>query len=182
MSYDLAVWEGGRPSDNEAAAKFYVERVVPQIEEYDLSNPVPPTPRIRAYVEALLTRWPDIQVVGDDVLNEDSPWSVSPLMADATGVERRKEFSSISLSTALTVAMREAAGTVWSAAAPCRSLSRAAVTCNRGSRRRRARLLGAGPGGCCPPGLRGPGPGARLQHQTPLPRRDGRAAAWRDGR
>jgi hypothetical protein len=85
MSYDLAVWEGERPSDNEAAAKFYVERIVPQIEEYDLSKPVPPTPRIMAYVEALLTRWPDIKVVGDDVLNVDCPWSVSPLMGDAIG-------------------------------------------------------------------------------------------------
>lgn len=56
MSYDLAVWEGEHPSGNEAAAKFYAERIVPQIEEYDLCNPVPPTPRIRAYVEALLTR------------------------------------------------------------------------------------------------------------------------------
>ena len=85
MSYDLAVWEGERPADDETAAKFFVEHVVPQIEEYDLSNPVPPTPRIRAYVEALLARWPDIEVVGDELVNEDSPWSVSPLISDAIG-------------------------------------------------------------------------------------------------
>lgn len=85
MSYDLAVWEGERPADDKTAAKFFVERIDPQIEEYDLSNPVPPTPRIRAYVEALLTRWPDIQVAGDELVNEDSPWSVSPLMSDAIG-------------------------------------------------------------------------------------------------
>jgi hypothetical protein len=85
MSYDLAVWEGERPVDNEAATKFFRERIVPQLEEYDLSSPVPPTPRIRAYVETLLDRWPDIEVVGTEVVNEDSPWSVSPLMGDAIG-------------------------------------------------------------------------------------------------
>lgn len=85
MSYDLAVWEGDRPADDEAATGFFRERVVPQLEEYDLSNPVPPTPRIRAYVEALLARWPDIKVVGNEVLNEDSPWSDGDLMRDAIG-------------------------------------------------------------------------------------------------
>jgi hypothetical protein len=61
MSYDLAVWEGERPDDDEAAMKFYMERIVPQLEEYDPKNPITPTPRIRAYVEALLECWPDIQ-------------------------------------------------------------------------------------------------------------------------
>jgi len=85
MSYDLAVWEGERPADDEAATKFFRERIVPQLEEYGPSNPVPPTPRIRAYVEALLDRWPDIKIVGTEVINEDSPWSDSPLMGDAIG-------------------------------------------------------------------------------------------------
>jgi hypothetical protein len=85
MSYDLAVWEGERPADDKAATKFFLERIVPQIEEYDLSNAVLPTPRIRAYVEALLGRWPDKEVVGDEVLNEDSPWSVGGLMGEAIG-------------------------------------------------------------------------------------------------
>jgi hypothetical protein len=58
---------------------------VPQLGEYDPSNPVPPTPRISAYVEALLVRWPDIKVVGNEVMNEDSSWSDGDLMVDAIG-------------------------------------------------------------------------------------------------
>jgi hypothetical protein len=37
---------------------------------------LPTGPRIKAYVETLLDRWPDIEVVGNEVINEDSPWSV----------------------------------------------------------------------------------------------------------
>jgi hypothetical protein len=80
MSYDLAVWEGERPADDKAGTKFYLEHVVPQLEAYRPGSPVaPPTPKIRAYVEALLERWPD--------LHEDlnSPWSMSPLLSEAIG-------------------------------------------------------------------------------------------------
>ena len=49
------------------------------------ARPARPAAKLRAYVEALLTRWPDIEVVGDELVNEDSPWSVSPLMGDAIG-------------------------------------------------------------------------------------------------
>lgn len=106
-------------------------------------------------------------------------WGICGDLGLRGGVERRGEFSSNSLFTALTVATREAAGAVWSAAAPCRCLSRAAVTCDPEGRWRRARRRGAGLRGCCPPGLRGPGPGARLQHQTPpsLARPPGRSLA-----
>jgi hypothetical protein len=75
MSYDLAVWEGELPSDDEAALEQY-ESLMERMDAEDLGEP---TPRIRAYVEALLERWPDITV------DEDSPWSVSPLMAEAAG-------------------------------------------------------------------------------------------------
>jgi hypothetical protein len=85
MSYDLAVWEGERPVSDEASARFFRERIVPQIKEYDPSNPVAPTPRIKAYVEALLDRWPDFADAGDEIVNEDSPWSTSPLMGEAVG-------------------------------------------------------------------------------------------------
>ena len=80
MSYDLAVWEGEYPADAETATKFYLERIVPQLEEYDPGNAVPPTPRIRTYVEALLERWPDIDTT------EGSPWATSPLMGEAIGL------------------------------------------------------------------------------------------------
>jgi hypothetical protein len=49
MSYDLAVWEGQRPADDEAATKFYTEQIIPQLEGRDPRDPAPPTPRIRAY-------------------------------------------------------------------------------------------------------------------------------------
>ena len=80
MSYDLAVWEGERPDDDEATMKFYMERIVPQLEEYDPKNPITPTPRIRAYVEALLECWPDIQAE-----DNGSPWSTGPLLREAVG-------------------------------------------------------------------------------------------------
>ena len=80
MSYDLAVWEGDRPADDESGEKYYMEHVVPVLEDYDPNGPVePPTPRIEAYVEVLLQHWPDIDT------HEGSPWSTSPLMGEAIG-------------------------------------------------------------------------------------------------
>src|SRR5689334_18580847 len=80
MSYDLAVWEGDRLAGDEDGTKFYREHIVPQLENYDPRNPIPPTPRIRAYVEALLERWPDI--TADD---DGSPWATGPLIGEAVG-------------------------------------------------------------------------------------------------
>src|SRR5215472_10547405 len=79
MSYDLAVWKGDRPAADEAGTKHFLEQIVPLLETYDPHNPVPPTPRIRAYMEALLARWPDIDQ------DEYSPWSTSPLTNEAIG-------------------------------------------------------------------------------------------------
>lgn len=46
------------------------------------SEPSPgPTPRIRAYVDALLARWPDLDVGAEN----DSPWSDGPLIGNAAG-------------------------------------------------------------------------------------------------
>jgi hypothetical protein len=75
MSYDLAVWEGSQPSDDVAAGDQY-ESLMDLMESDELGEP---TPRIRAYVEALLARWPDIDEV------EDGPWAVSGLMGEASG-------------------------------------------------------------------------------------------------
>lgn len=80
MSYDLAVWEGDSPSDDEDGTKFYREQIVPQLENYDRRNPISPTSRIMAYVEALLERWPDITT--DD---DGSPWATGPLISEAVG-------------------------------------------------------------------------------------------------
>jgi hypothetical protein len=75
MSYDLAVWEGEQPSDDATAAAEYMS-LMDRMEAEELGEP---TPRIRAYVEALLARWPDITE------SEDSPWADSPLMGNAAG-------------------------------------------------------------------------------------------------
>lgn len=74
MSYDLAVWEGERPSDDADATVQY-EALMARMDQ----DESPPTPRIRAFVEALLERWPDI----DD--DEASPWADSPVMGNAVG-------------------------------------------------------------------------------------------------
>jgi len=57
MSYDLAVWEGDRPADDAAARQEYLHLYDRYIDSRDLQ---PPTPRIAAYVRALLDRYPDI--------------------------------------------------------------------------------------------------------------------------
>ena len=78
MSYDLAVWEGARPSDDRAAAAEF-QRLY---DHYIASNgQIAPTSRIAGYVTALLERYPDI---GTDA-GADSPWSTEPLMGEACG-------------------------------------------------------------------------------------------------
>ncbi|RKN22123.1 hypothetical protein D7147_05245 [Micromonospora musae] len=75
MSYDLAVWEGDRPADNAVAlATLKALR-----ERYTGEGRTPATPRIQAYVEALLERWIDLTE------DERSPWSTGPLIREASG-------------------------------------------------------------------------------------------------
>ena len=75
MSYDLPVWEGEVPQNNEAALAQFVELM----DDMESSEPSGPSSRIRAFVEALLAKWPDI----DDA--EDSPLHTCPLMDEASG-------------------------------------------------------------------------------------------------
>ena len=77
VSYDLAVWEGERPADDAAGSEF--ERLYAHYAGGGQLQP--PTPRIAAYVRALLDRYPDI----DTDAGEDSPWADGPLMRDASG-------------------------------------------------------------------------------------------------
>jgi hypothetical protein len=67
MSYDLTVWEGDRPANDVAAA---AELELLDGRYVESNEPVEPTPRIVAYVAALLDRYPDI---GTDA-GGDSPW------------------------------------------------------------------------------------------------------------
>lgn len=55
MTYVLAVWDGDMPGDNKQATDEY-ERLIELAEDQQM----PPTAKIRRYVEALLARWPDI--------------------------------------------------------------------------------------------------------------------------
>jgi hypothetical protein len=83
MTYDLAVWEGERPVDDEAGTKYYMEHVASALGNYEESDVLdePPTPRIRAYVEALLERWPEL----DTDEGDSSPWCTAPLIGEAWG-------------------------------------------------------------------------------------------------
>ncbi|MGF0115302.1 hypothetical protein ACQFYA_03105 [Promicromonospora sp. Marseille-Q5078] len=55
------------------------ERLMDQMEAADEERE--PAPQIRAYVDALLARWPDI--TEDE--NDDSPWADGPLIGNAWG-------------------------------------------------------------------------------------------------
>jgi hypothetical protein len=72
MSYDLAVWEGDRPQNDDGALEMFAHLA----EQYLEGEPTPPTPAIARYVNALLERWPD---TGDD-----TPWA-SGGTGDASG-------------------------------------------------------------------------------------------------
>jgi hypothetical protein len=82
MSYDLAVWEGERPA-NDFAGRAEFERLYEQY--MDHTRRVPPTPRIRAYVDALLARYPDLSTDDDEDGEDARPWSTSPLIGEASG-------------------------------------------------------------------------------------------------
>lgn len=78
MSYDLTVWVGKRPADDEAADEQY-EEVMELLEEAaDEPDEAPaPGPQIRAYLDALVQKWPYDA--------PDSPWAAVPLTDDAAG-------------------------------------------------------------------------------------------------
>ncbi len=79
MSYVIAVWEGGRPADDQAALETF-EQMSGEWMGNGGVNP-PPSPAIRRFVEALLALWPDITTDA----GADSPWSDGPLMNNAAG-------------------------------------------------------------------------------------------------
>ncbi|GAA1117316.1 hypothetical protein [Nocardiopsis composta] len=78
MSYGLAVWEGGGPEDDAAAARIF-EDLYDRCMEAESGRP--PTERIAAYVAALLERWCDATEDEDD----SSPWASGPLIGEAGG-------------------------------------------------------------------------------------------------
>ncbi|MFF0346028.1 hypothetical protein [Kribbella sp. NPDC004875] len=78
MSYDLAVWEGDRPASDELAEDAFQALYEKYVEA---EEPIPPSPRIAAFVAALLARWPDIT----DNDSDASPWASGPLIGEAIG-------------------------------------------------------------------------------------------------
>ena len=81
VSYDFAVWEGERPKDGDEAAKAF-EALYDRYVEAEADEP--PTPAIRAFVQSLLERYPDVTELDDDAVDE-SPWASGPLIGEATG-------------------------------------------------------------------------------------------------
>jgi hypothetical protein len=57
MSYDLAVWDGPRSASHEEGEETF-DRLCTEFIDGAL-EPTPPSPRIAAYVDALIERYPD---------------------------------------------------------------------------------------------------------------------------
>lgn len=57
MTYDLAVWDGERPPDDQEAGSVPDELFACHLASDD--TVVPPEPRIAAYIRALVERYPD---------------------------------------------------------------------------------------------------------------------------
>lgn len=70
------MWDGERPLDNHQAGSVYDELYARYLEADDVV--VPPAPRIVAYVEALVERYPD-DVDGSVV------WASPPVINEASG-------------------------------------------------------------------------------------------------
>ncbi|MFJ1642655.1 MULTISPECIES: hypothetical protein [unclassified Streptomyces] len=75
MSYDLAVWDGDRPTDDCQAGSTYDELYERYLESDDVV--VPPAPRIMAYVQALVARYPDDE--------RSVVWASPPVLDEASG-------------------------------------------------------------------------------------------------
>lgn len=78
MGYQLAVWEGPRPADDEAGG----ERFQAMAEQHLMDDPTEPTPAIRQFIEALTTIWTDDP---EDPRWERSPWKSSSVLESASG-------------------------------------------------------------------------------------------------
>lgn len=79
MSYDVAVWDGDAPANDEHAVRVN-EELWARYEE----GAEEPSPRILAFLRELTARYPDLEDLPENEI-EDSPWSVSPT-DDAVGV------------------------------------------------------------------------------------------------
>jgi hypothetical protein len=76
VSYDLAVWDGERPLDDDQAGSVYDELYARYLESDEVV--VSPAPRIAAYVEALVERYPDD-------IDRSAVWASPPVIDEAAG-------------------------------------------------------------------------------------------------
>jgi hypothetical protein len=81
MSYDLAVWAGARPADDQSAAKEFEQRCDQRDADIDRGIDHPPSPVIERFAADLLSRWPEL----DDDSGDECPWSDAPLIGNASG-------------------------------------------------------------------------------------------------
>lgn len=83
VSYNVAVWEAEHPSDDAEGQRHFEDLYRQFLQEWP---PLPPTVRIRAFVDALVARWPDDHGVGESAHSaHDSPWADRPLTGNAGG-------------------------------------------------------------------------------------------------
>ena len=78
MGYQLAVWEGPRPADDETG----VQRFQAMAQQYLVGEPTEPTLAIRTFLGALTTIWTDDP---QDPRWARSPWKSSSLLESASG-------------------------------------------------------------------------------------------------
>lgn len=76
MSYDLAVWSGPAPANDEAAGEEFERRA-----DATEGEATPASPEIEAFVQELLGQYPDLGETGD----AHSPWAAGPLLEEASG-------------------------------------------------------------------------------------------------
>ncbi|MFF7577148.1 hypothetical protein ACFZBE_19505 [Streptomyces sp. NPDC008061] len=76
VSYDLAVWNGDCPIDEDQAGSTYDELYERYLESDEVV--VPPVTRIAAYVEALIARYPDD-------IDRNVVWASPPVINEASG-------------------------------------------------------------------------------------------------
>lgn len=79
MSYDVAVWDGARPADDEQALHEYEVLW----ERYEDAGE-PPSQRILDYIASLTARYPDLTDLPDEDV-DDSPWADGPLTGNVMG-------------------------------------------------------------------------------------------------
>ena len=79
MSYDVAVWVGSRPPDDTTALATFNELW----KRYDGTDE-PPHPAILAYLSDLETKYPDLDELDDEHVDE-SPWAEGHMIGNVMG-------------------------------------------------------------------------------------------------